>query len=277
MGEAMRVPTVLLGLFALGLAGLATAAQPTWFDLITEDAAVAREFYGELFDWEFEKQSATYSIASHDGTKVAGIAQIHGRLPDLAEDFWLLGVEVDDVDECVARARKNGGRIHLEPKTAPGHGRYAVIVDPQGAALSLWKPEGGTRARPRSADDWVWTELWTSDTRAAVKYYKAVLGYDYQGIEVDGETYHVFTRDEDPRAGVLKTPFQEVAPNWVPYILVDDVRAVAARARELGGRVLLEPQDKLGRGEVVLIADPSGAAFFAHESNGEAQERGAGS
>ena len=273
----MRITTVLLSLLALSLAGGAEAVEPTWFDLITEDAAAARDFYGELFGWEFEKVSATYAIASHDGRRVAGIAEINGRLPDLSEDFWLLGVEVDDVDECVQRARKNGGKIQREPKTATGHGRYAVIIDPQGAALSLWKPEEGTRSSARSANDWVWTELWTSDTRGAVKFYKAVLGYEYRGLEVGEETYHVFAQDEDLLAGILKTPYKGVAPNWVPYILVDDLRAVMERATELGGRTLLEPQDKLGRGEVALIADPSGAAFFAHESRGDEQERGAGS
>jgi predicted enzyme related to lactoylglutathione lyase len=273
----MRFSIVLLSLLALSLTGAAGAASPTWFDLITEDAAVAREFYGELFDWKFEKYSPTYSVASRDGRRVAGIAEIRGHLPDRPEDFWLLGVEVDDVDECVERARNNGGKVHREPKTASGHGRYAVIVDPQGAALSLWRPEEGTRARPRSTDDWVWTELWTDDPSTAVEFYKVVLGYDHRGMEFGGEIYHVFTRDEVLTAGVLKTPFEGVEPNWVPYILVDDVRTLAARALELGGRVLLEPRGKLGQGEVVLIADPSGAAFFAHESHADQQEGGAGS
>jgi predicted enzyme related to lactoylglutathione lyase len=258
----------------MGLAGSAGALPPEWFDLITEDAAAAHRFYGKLFGWKIEKQSATYAVASLDGRSVAGIAQINGRLPDASEDFWLLGVEVDDVDAVAQAARAAGGRIHSEPDTAPGHGRYAVIIDPQGAALALWKPEGGTRASPRRTGDWVWTELWTDDPSAAVRFYKTVLGYEHRGMEVDGETYHVFTRDADLKAGILKTPFTGIEPNWVPYILVDDLHAVIERARKLGGRVLLEPQEKLGKGEVALIADPAGAAFFVHEAR---EEGGAGS
>lgn len=170
-----------------------------------------------------------------------------------------------------------GGTIHLEPDTAPGHGRYAVIIDPQGAALSFWNPEGGTRAGPRRTGDWVWKELWTSDPSAAVEFYETVLGYDHRGMEIQGETYHVFTQDDDLKAGILETPFSGVEPNWVPFILVDDLDTVVTRARKLGGRVLLEPQNKLGQGEVALIADPTGAAFFVHQANPNGRKRGAGS
>lgn len=273
----MRVSTVLLSLIALSLTGSAGAVPPEWFDLITEDAAAAHRFYGKLFDWEIEKQSATYAVASLDGRIVAGIAEIRGRLPEAPEDFWLLGVEVDDVDARVEAARGAGGKIHREPETVPGHGRFAVIIDPQGAALALWNPEDGTRASPRRVGDWVWTELWTTDPEAAVGFYKEVLGYEHRGMDFDGETYHVFTRDEDLRAGILKTPFTGVEPNWVPYILVDDISTIIERARKLGGRVLAEPQEKLGKGEVALIADPSGAAFFVHESGEQERTGGAGS
>jgi len=273
----MRVSTVLLGLLALGLVGTAGAMPPEWFDLVTEDAAVAHRFYGKLFGWKIEKLSATYALVSLDGRSVAGIVEINGRLPDAPEDFWLLGVEVDDVDAAVEAARAAGGRIHHEADTAPGHGRYAVIIDPQGAALALWDPEKGTRASPRRTGDWVWTELWTSDPGAAVEFYKTVLDYDHRGMEVNGETYHVFTQDEDLRAGVLEMPFTGVEPNWVPYILVDDLNAILKRARKLGGRVLLEPQEKLGKGEVALIADPSGAAFFVHEATEDGRRGGTGS
>jgi predicted enzyme related to lactoylglutathione lyase len=273
----MRVSATLASLLALVLAGSAAAEKPTWFDLITEDAAVARAFYGKLFGWKFRKISPTYSVARLDGRQVAGIAEVRGRLPDAPEDFWLLGVEVGDVDATVEAARKQGGRVHREPETAPGFGRYAVIVDPQGAPLSLWAPEGGSRARPRAADDWVWTELWTDEPRAAVAFYRAVLGYEHRGIDVEGETYHLFTLGDELRAGILRLPFEGVEPNWVPYILVANLPSFLERAVELGGRVLLAPQDKLGRGEVALVADPLGAAFFAHQSRNDSGDGGEGS
>ncbi len=35
----------------------------------------------------------------------------------------------------------------------------------------------------------------------------------------------------NPRAGVVQIPWGDVNPNWVPYIAVEDVAAVAARGR----------------------------------------------
>ncbi len=44
-------------------------------DLITEDAAAAASFYGELFGWDMEKMADGYAI-NHKGRLIASISQI---------------------------------------------------------------------------------------------------------------------------------------------------------------------------------------------------------
>jgi predicted enzyme related to lactoylglutathione lyase len=48
-------------------------------------------------------------------------------------------------------------------------------------------------------------------------------------------------------------------------VLVDDIHATVAGAKELGGKILIEPKEDLHDGRLALIADPSGAAFFARD------------
>ena len=76
-----------------------------------------------------------------------------------------------------------------------------------------------------------------------------------------GETYR-FMRDGDtPRFGVLPKPVEEITPLWATYVRVEDPAAIVARVEELGGRVLLDVQERANGDRVALIADPSGAGI----------------
>jgi predicted enzyme related to lactoylglutathione lyase len=46
-------------------------------------------------------------------------------------------VTVNDVDATAAQAAALGGKVVHGPEDIPGIGRFAVIVDPQGAAISV--------------------------------------------------------------------------------------------------------------------------------------------
>ncbi len=58
-------------------------------------------------------------------------------------------------------------------------------------------------------------------------------------------------------------------PGWAPYIGVANLEATLARARELGGEVLLEPNQEIYAGRVAVLADPTGVAFLVVELEGE--------
>jgi predicted enzyme related to lactoylglutathione lyase len=49
-------------------------------------------------------------------------------------------VRVEKVDETVARAKKLGGKVVAEPTDIPNIGRFAIVLDPQGAAIAVMRP-----------------------------------------------------------------------------------------------------------------------------------------
>ena len=63
----------------------------------------------------------------------------------------------------------------------------------------------------------------------------------------------------------MKIPWDDVKPNWLPYIAVKDVMAIVAKAEELGGKVLVEPDKAIREGRAAIIADPSGAVFAVQQ------------
>ena len=118
------------------------------------------------------------------------------------------------------------------------------------------------------------------DATSAVAFYSSLVGYTAERPTVDShDEYRVLHRDGRPRAGVNELPWEEVQPNWLPYIRVADPSAVARRAEELGGRVLIAPDPAVRNGSAALLMDPTGAAFAiqrwpVEEAEGAAPGRG---
>jgi hypothetical protein len=59
---------------------------------------------------------------------------------------------------------------------------------------------------------------------------------------------------------------------WNTYIWVDDADATAAKVRDAGGKVLMEPFDVMDSGRLAVFADPEGAAICVWQAN---QHKGA--
>jgi predicted enzyme related to lactoylglutathione lyase len=67
-------------------------------------------------------------------------------------------------------------------------------------------------------------------------------------------------------------------PHWMGHVQVEDVDKTAARAKELGGKVYVEPRDIEKVGRFSVIADPQGAVIsvFKPSSDMQAHEIKAG-
>lgn len=110
-----------------------------YVELTTTDAGKAKEFYAELFRWQFKEMKVNgepYSLIYVGGKAVGGIMKRpHKGVPTA----WTPYVTVSNVDEAAARAEKLGGKILCPKQEVPGRGRFVVIEDPTGALLGLWE------------------------------------------------------------------------------------------------------------------------------------------
>lgn len=111
-----------------------------WNELLTPDAPAAEKFYTALFGWSASPRQ--YGDMPHiafgiEGRDVAGMTQMPEN--PLHSPIWLTYFSVDDPDAIAALAEKHGGRILLPPTDQPEIGRFAVLVDPQGALFGIVK------------------------------------------------------------------------------------------------------------------------------------------
>lgn len=110
------------------------------------------------------------------------------------------------------------------------------------------------------ANPFVHVELHTQDPQRAKKFYKEL--FDWKLEDMPDMEYTVIDVGETGRGGgIMKSPMPDAAPQWVPYILVDDVAASTAKAKSLGAAVLQDVTEIPGIGLFSMLVDPTGAAF----------------
>ena len=236
-----------------------------WFDLFTSDLPDACRFYGQLFGWSFEDTAPGISnlkTIRNEGIPIGNAAQRKSQGDKITESRWISFMSVADVDQTVAWITKNGGAIHIPPKDMPHRGRMALLHDPQGAPLAvLTASKGDPPDRPFVPNGWIGSELWTHDVKGALKFYGNMAGYRSETRKTGASgSYLLLYRDNQPRGGMVKIPWKDVKPNWVPYISVGDIEAIVLKAEKLGGKALvgLDPDRE---DDVAILADPSGAVF----------------
>ena len=269
------VTLVLSGIFYLAACGITLppiTEQPTenqhlgkfvWFDLLTDDVPAAKKFYADIFAWDFDGSETGYTKILHKGAYIGGIIYSERLDEKVSESQWLSYLSVPDVDGAAEFVRQNGGKIIREVMDLDDRGRAAVVADPQGAVFVLLKTSTGDPEdiKPRFGE-WLWNELLTSDAENAASFYTSLVGYTQEAKELKAERmYYIMKYDDKPRAGIIKSPWDNVPPNWLPYIRVDDPRMVTDRVPKIGGKVILAPDPEIRNGTVAVIADPTGAAL----------------
>jgi len=124
-----------------GLAITGEANTFCWADLMTPDAARAKQFYSGLFGWDLmpgEKDPSGYLHIKNGEQFIGGIPPVREQTRN-APPHWLVYFWVEDVDASTKKAQELGARVYAPPMTIEGVGRMAVVADPQGAVFALFK------------------------------------------------------------------------------------------------------------------------------------------
>ena len=245
-----------------------------WHDLMSVRPGEAQSFYTSLFEWDSREtelreagddEPLVSTLLLRDGESFCGILPLE---PDQGiPSHWLGDVAVDSVADALGRAEATGGTVALPARDLEDTGRFAVVIDPAGAAVALFErsgaPESDDTRNPSPPRVFTWNQLLTADPVAVAPFYRDVFGWSLRQQQASGVgTYWIFYRGEEEIAGALQTPEQAGASAvWLPYVGVDDVDAAAARAGELGAGIPVPPSDIPDVGRYAVLADPTEATF----------------
>ncbi len=111
----------------------------TWNENLSDDPAKTREFYREVYGYEYEKfpdWPGEYDMFKVDGEVRGGIGIRPATIPAGAPNFWNNYFSVADTDAAVATATRNGGTVMM-PATDTQVGRMAALTDAGGAGFCV--------------------------------------------------------------------------------------------------------------------------------------------
>jgi len=245
--------------------------QIIWHDLATRDLAVAQAFYGQLFNWDFEKIGSgarEYTLIRNRGEIIGGMFKFEDGEKDNAHGEWLLNLATSDIEATVQVFADNGGKIIEPPRDFPDRGRAAFIEDSQGALLILLDSAAGDPAPTPEVPlgGWLWHELWTHDKAEALASYQRAFGYETEAVDASAaRNYHLLLKNGEPTAGILEMQTQAVRPHWVPFIRVQSVANTVATAKAMQANVILEPDPDIRDGKVALLQGPTGEPLVVQE------------
>lgn len=113
-----------------------------WFEVATDDAKGAEEFYGELFGWTFasdpnsEAEGMDYRLISYrsGGAPAGGLMVTGGQFPNHAVFY----VQVADIRDACERAEKLGATVvHSSPDSSTP---FAYLKDRSGNQFAVFTP-----------------------------------------------------------------------------------------------------------------------------------------
>jgi predicted enzyme related to lactoylglutathione lyase len=114
--------------------------------------------------------------------------------------------------------------------------------------------------------DFCWIELATTDQAAAKIFYASLFGWAVEDSPMGPNDFYSMFSLEGRNTGAAYTLRKEqreqgVPPHWMLYIAVESADAAAAKAAELGGKVLAPAFDVMDVGRMAVMQDPTGATF----------------
>jgi predicted enzyme related to lactoylglutathione lyase len=264
---------------------------PCWADTQQPDPAAATDFYGGLFGWEFEdvmppESGAHYFIGRIRGGDVAAVGSIPESAPQMA--LWNTYVWVDNADETAAKVAGAGGKALMEPFDVMDAGRMAVFADPEGAVICIWQAKEHKGSKIVNEHGSVnFNGLNTRDVEGAKAFYGSVFGWKTLALPGGAEMWtmpgygdHLEQISPGIRKQVAEVggpagfedvvaainPIPDGQPDtpahWSVTFATDDADATAAKAKELGGKVVVPPFDAPWV-RMTVLTDPQGAIFIA--------------
>jgi predicted enzyme related to lactoylglutathione lyase len=114
-----------------------------------------------------------------------------------------------------------------------------------------------------------WVDTSQPDPEKAAEFYGGLFGWEFEDAMPEGSDAKYFVARIGGKSVGAVGSIPEGAPQmalWNTYIWVDSADDSAAKAKDAGGKVLMEPFDVPDAGRMAVIADPEGAVLMVWEA-----------
>jgi predicted enzyme related to lactoylglutathione lyase len=112
----------------------------------------------------------------------------------------------------------------------------------------------------------VHVELTTPDVTRSQSFYSQLFQWQTEEMPMPSGPYTFIKVGDGVGGGMLKKPMPEAPTMWLPYVQVDDVAATIAKAKSLGGGIIVDKTVIPGMGAFAIFRDPDGAMLGLWET-----------
>jgi predicted enzyme related to lactoylglutathione lyase len=234
-----------------------------WFELGTTDQHGAKPFYTAVLGWSFIDfpmgPDGVYTMFRLNDGDAGAAYTMRPEEAAAVPPHWNPYVQVENADATAAKAKELGGKVVEAPFDVMTFGRMAVLQDPTGVYFNIWQPRDhiGTTIDDEPGT-FCWADLSTPDPDKSVPFFEGLFGWKIGPMPPYPPQYPVVQNNGRAIAGVGRDT--NLPPHWRIFFLSDDVDGMAAKAKETGGKVLMEPMS-MGGARFAGLADPQGATF----------------
>ncbi|MGX1777207.1 VOC family protein [Nocardia brasiliensis] len=232
-----------------------------WFDITASDPAHAKQFYQEVFSWEFAPIGDDYHTITAPG---AGAAM--GALRRGDRDALWIDVVCTDLATTIPRLESLGAKVIEPADETPAGARSAVVADTRGNRLGLYEPantgEADTTAAAAVPNATAWFEIGTLDFTVTRQFYEQAFGWTYERDEAaEGAVYYSISAPgaAEPIGGTMDlSALPDAAEYAIPGLLVADVSALLDRVERAGGHRVMDPFADAHGLVIAQFTDPFG-------------------
>jgi uncharacterized protein len=241
-----------------------------WVELNTNDVPAAKQFYAALFDWQTIDEPAgpdmIYTTIQLAGLDAGAMCELQAQAKAQGvPPHWMLYVATNSADQSAAKVAELGGTVLAGAFDVMDAGRMTILQDPQGASICAWQANVNIGIQIKDVvGSFCWGELWTNKPADASRFYTQLFGWQAQAGSPDAPSeYTEWVANNHTIGGMLEIQpdMGPVPPNWLPYFMVEDCNATAAKVGAAGGKLFVPPMDIPNVGRFAVIQDPQGAVF----------------
>jgi predicted enzyme related to lactoylglutathione lyase len=196
------------------------------------------------------------AIVRYQGQPIASMVEI----PGADAGIWIASVSTRSVTEMSTKFSANGGRTILKPFNIKGTGRQVILEGPLGEKIGFIENPANPVSQLTNGDrEWIWTELWSTDTDRSREFYQTVFNASITKNEKTDKPYWFINKGGRQVAGIIPNPAEGARSQWAPYINIQDIPGFYEGLKKTNAQILLGPESGYRDGKIVVFEDPHNA------------------
>lgn len=230
-----------------------------WTDLSTFNLSIGKQFYQNVFGWDYHQSDENYHIAYIKNFEASGLYLMPDKFQKInMPSFWMSYIQVQNVNETVLKAKNANGIVEVVDHI-DGFGKIALIRDPSGAGFTIYE---GTQLNSRTTETlntMVWNELFVSNSPMVIPFYKSI--FDWKIVPDNYDRYLILNSQDEPISAIqeIDNSIKGKHEYWGVFFKVSKLEIAKRKVKENGGKISYESET------FTLCLDPFQAMFHIIE------------